>query len=66
MRRDIAPCCQEQQVHPEALEKVRSLLPPDERLYDLAELFKIFGDSTRLKILYACWKGNCVSVIWPD
>ncbi len=61
MRRDLAPCCQEQQIHPEALEKVRALLPPDERLYDLAELFKIFGDSTRLKILYALLEGElCV------
>ena len=61
MGRDVAPCCQEQQIHPEALEKVRSLLPPDERLYDLAELFKIFGDSTRLKILYALLEGElCV------
>ena len=27
-------------------------MPPDETLYDLAELFKVFGDSTRIKILY--------------
>ena len=35
------------------MERVRTQLPPDEQLYDLAELFKIFGDSTRVKILYA-------------
>ena len=35
------------------VEQVRSQLPQDEILYDLAELFKIFGDSTRIKILYA-------------
>lgn len=34
------------------VEKVRSALPEDEVLYDLAELFKIFGDSTRVKLLY--------------
>ena len=28
-------------------------LPGDEMLYDLAELFKMFADSTRIKILYA-------------
>ena len=28
-------------------------MPTEEELYDLAELFKIFGDSTRVKILYA-------------
>ena len=32
---------------------MREKLPQDEVLYDLAELFKIFGDSTRVKILYA-------------
>ena len=48
-----APCCEEEQVHPDAVELVREKLPPDELLYDLAELFKMFGDSTRVKILYA-------------
>ena len=47
------PCCEEALVHDAAVERVRQNLPPDERLYDLAELFKIFGDSTRVKILYA-------------
>ncbi|MGN1133170.1 MAG: transcriptional regulator, partial [Oscillospiraceae bacterium] len=32
------------------LSKVNDNMPPDEILYDLAELFKIFGDSTRIKI----------------
>lgn len=49
----ISPCCQENLIHKDALESVRNQLPPDELLYDLAELFKIFGDSTRIKILYA-------------
>lgn len=47
------PHCEEPCVHLDAVEKVRAQLPPDEQLYDLAELFKIFGDSTRVKILYA-------------
>ena len=47
------PCCEEDLVHTDTVEKVRAQLPHDERLYDLAELFKIFGDSTRVKILYA-------------
>lgn len=46
-------CCQEEQVHPQTVARVREELPVDEVLYDLAELFKIFGDSTRIKILYA-------------
>jgi ArsR family transcriptional regulator len=48
-----APCCEEEVVHQDVLDQVRSKLPPDEVLYDLAELFKMFGDSTRVKILYA-------------
>ena len=34
---------------PEALD-----MPDDEVLYELADLFRVFGDSTRIKILYAC------------
>lgn len=37
--------------HPDVVEKVKKQMPDDEILYDLAELFKIFGDSTRIKIL---------------
>ena len=48
-----APCCQDEVVHSDILNTVRAQLPPEELLYDLAELFKIFGDSTRIKILYA-------------
>ena len=46
-------CCEELLIHPAAVGRVRSRMPKDETLYDLAELFKIFGDSTRVKILYA-------------
>lgn len=46
-------CCQSEEVHQELVDKVRQLLPDDEVLYDLAELFKIFGDSTRIRLLYA-------------
>lgn len=53
MDRITVPCCEEALVHSGAVERVRTQLPPDEQLYDLAELFKIFGDSTRVKILYA-------------
>ena len=53
MEKHVIPCCEETLVHEDAVEQVRRLLPADETLYDLAELFKIFGDSTRIKILYA-------------
>ena len=48
-----APCCEFLAVHEDTVQRVRSLLPGEDDLYDLAELFKIFGDSTRVKILYA-------------
>lgn len=38
--------------------------PDDEILYDLAELFKVFGDSTRIKILYSMFENElCVNDI---
>lgn len=40
-------------VHEEMVDKVLSSLPEEDHLYDLAELFRIFGDSTRVKILFA-------------
>lgn len=48
-------------VHDDVVEKVNDNMPPDEILYDLAELFKVFGDSTRIKILYALFESElCV------
>jgi ArsR family transcriptional regulator len=36
-------------------------MPEEEYLYDLAELFKVFGDTTRIKILYALFASEmCV------
>lgn len=37
----------------EQVKTLESEMPDDEDLYDLAELFKVFGDSTRIRILYA-------------
>ena len=39
--------------HEDALSIVRAKLPADESLFDLSDLFKLFGDATRLKILYS-------------
>ena len=48
-------------VHEQTVEQVLRDMPNDETLYDLAELFKIFGDSTRIKILYALFEAElCV------
>ena len=46
-------CCESTEVHEELLRIVNETLPDETELYDLAELFKVFGDSTRIKILYA-------------
>ena len=49
---------------PEAVARLRDELPDDEVLYDLAELFRVFGDSTRIKILYALFESElCVGDI---
>ena len=44
--------CEFIHVHEEIVKKVEKEMPGEERLYDLADFFKIFGDSTRIKILY--------------
>ncbi len=47
--------------HCDDFEYVRAALPDDEMLYDLAELYKIFGDTTRIKLLYILFEGEmCV------
>ena len=49
---------------PETVERVLDEMPADESLYDLAELFKVFGDSTRIRILYALFEEEmCVGDI---
>ena len=45
--------CENTVIHEENVKKVVSLMPDDSIIYDLAELFKVFADSTRMKIIYA-------------
>ncbi len=48
-------------VNSDEIDKVNAIRPEEEILYDLAELFKIFGDSTRIKILYVLFESEmCV------
>ena len=48
-------------LHPELISSVNEDMPDEEMLYDLAELFRIFGDSTRIKILYVLFEAEmCV------
>ncbi len=43
-------------VHEEVVRRAGHKMPPEESLYDLAELFKVFGDSTRIKIIWALFE----------
>ena len=54
-------CCDTYQVHEELVKAVNEKMPEEEELYDLAELFKVFGDSTRIRILYVLFEAElCV------
>ena len=44
-------CCDDIELHQDKLKLVHTYMPTEEKLYDLAELFKVFGDSTRIRIL---------------
>jgi DNA-binding transcriptional ArsR family regulator len=55
------PSCSSNVVHEEIVVRVKEEMPQEENLYDLAELFKVFGDTTRVKILYALFAAEmCV------
>ena len=45
--------CEVFETHAELTAKIRGNMPDEDSLYDLADLFKMFGDSTRVRILYA-------------
>ena len=54
-------CCETFQTHEELLKIVHAQMPDEDELYDLAELFKVFGDSTRIRILYVLFEAEvCV------
>lgn len=44
--------CETSDAHKHLAEVVERTMPEDEKIFDLAELFKVFGDSTRMKILF--------------
>jgi len=48
-------------IHEDIVEKVKNTIPDEGKLYDLADLFKVFGDSTRIKIICALFQSEmCV------
>ncbi len=61
MKKNELECCESTEVHEELLAQVREKLPQEEKLYDLSELFKVFGDSTRIRILFVLFEAEvCV------
>ena len=54
-------CCESVEIHQDRLKIVSDQMPEEEELYDLAELFKVFGDSTRIRILFVLFEAEvCV------
>ena len=54
-------CCESTEVHEELLKIINETMPEETELYDLAELFKKFGDSTRIRILFVLFEAEvCV------
>ena len=54
-------CCDCIEIHEDLLKIVNDTMPEETELYDLAELFKVFGDSTRIRILFVLFEAEvCV------
>lgn len=56
MAEEELECCEFVEVHQDLLKIVNETLPDEVTLYNLAELFKVFGDSTRIRILYVLFE----------
>ena len=57
----MSDVCEYMHVHEEIVNTVRASMPDEEELFDLAEFYKVFGDSTRIKILYVLFEAEmCV------
>ena len=53
--------CECQEIHEDLLKIVNETMPDEEELYDLADLFKVFADSTRIRILFVLFESEvCV------
>ena len=56
-----ADCCADDCIHENLLKIVNEKMPAETELYDLSELFKVFGDSTRIRILFVLFEAEvCV------
>lgn len=55
------PVCEEREIHADHINTAKEKMPAEEKLFDLAELYKVFGDTTRIKILYSLFESEmCV------
>ncbi len=55
------PSCEFMHAHKDLVQRVNRDMPDEIKLYDLAELYKVFADSTRIKILYCLFEAEmCV------
>ena len=54
-------CCDDFCIHEDRVRAVNEKMIDEDELYDLAELFKVFGDSTRIRILFVLFESElCV------
>ena len=60
---EICDCCE---VHENLLQIVNETIPEENELYDLAELLKVFGDSTRIRILFVLFHSEYLDIIIKD
>lgn len=51
MKKDKIEVCKKTVIHEDKLKEIKGKIPKDEILYELSDFFKIFGDTTRIKIL---------------
>ena len=58
---DESLSCEYMHIHSDLVDKVNANMPDEDILCDLAELYRVFGDSTRIRILYALFESEmCV------
>ena len=53
MKNELVDICEVSVIHDDILKRVRDKMPPEEPVYEVSELFKVFGDLTRARILCA-------------
>lgn len=61
MKEKEIDCCSEKKIHEEIVTKTKNEMPDEEVLADLSDLFRVFGDTTRVKIIFALFSNEmCV------